>query len=140
MSRVWFGKRLFPDSAFSRLRKAFRLRTALHAKAKDESDFRFYALYDKIYRPDVLEHAYVRCRANKGAAGVDGVTFEAYGRGRWIGELAQQLREESYRPDAVRRSIFRSRTANRGLSAFRRGRGMMFSPRVGCARCACSVR
>src|ERR1035438_4550586 len=83
-----------------------RLRTALHAKAKGEPGFRFYALYDKIYRQDVLEHAYAFCRANKGAAGVDGLTFEAveaYGRGRWIGELAQQLREESYRPEAVRR-------------------------------------
>jgi group II intron reverse transcriptase/maturase len=82
------------------------LRTALHAKAKDEPDFRFYALYDKIYRLDVLEHAYDCCRANKGAAGVDGLTFadvESYGQERWIGELAQQLREESYRPDAVRR-------------------------------------
>jgi RNA-directed DNA polymerase len=83
-----------------------RLRTALHAKAKDEPGFRFYALYDKIYRQDVLDHAYACCRANKGAAGVDGLTFEAveaYGRERWIGELAQQLREESYRPEAVRR-------------------------------------
>ncbi len=83
-----------------------RLQTALHAKAKGEPDFRFYALYDKIYRLDVLTHAYDCCRANKGAAGVDGLTFEdveSYGRERWIGELAQQLREESYRPEAVRR-------------------------------------
>ena len=83
-----------------------RLQTALHAKAKDEPGFRFYALYDKIYRQDVLEHAYACCRANQGAAGVDGLTFEsveAYGREGWIGELAQQLREESYRPEAVRR-------------------------------------
>ncbi len=83
-----------------------RLQTAFHAKAKGEPEFRFYALYDKIYRQDVLEHAYACCRANKGAAGVDGLTFEAveaYGRERWIGELAQQLREESYRPEAVRR-------------------------------------
>ncbi len=83
-----------------------RLRTALHAKAKDEPGFRFYALYDKIYRQDVMEHAYACCRANKGAAGVDGLTFEeveSYGAERWIGELAQQLREESYRPEAVRR-------------------------------------
>ena len=55
-----------------------------------------------------MEHAYARCRANKGAAGVDGLTFEAveaYGRERWIGELAQQLRTESYRPEAVRRVL-----------------------------------
>ena len=83
-----------------------RLRTALHVKAKDEPEFRFYALYDKIYRQDMLEHAYACCRANKGAAGIDGLTFEeveSYGRERWIGELAQQLREENYRPEAVRR-------------------------------------
>ena len=83
-----------------------KLRTALHAKAKEEPEFRFYALYDKIYRMDVLEHAYACCRANRGAPGVDGLTFEgveAYGPERWLGELAQQLREETSRPDAVRR-------------------------------------
>src|SRR5260370_38818287 len=83
-----------------------KLRTALHAKAKEEPEFRFYALYDKIYRMDVLEHAYACCRANKGAPGVDGLTFdgvETYGRERWLGGLAQQLREGTYRPDAVRR-------------------------------------
>jgi group II intron reverse transcriptase/maturase len=83
-----------------------KLRTALHAKAKEEPEFRFYTLYDKIYRKDVLEHAYACCRANKGAPGVDGLTFEgveAYGPERWLGELAQQLREETYRPEAVRR-------------------------------------
>lgn len=83
-----------------------KLRTALHAKAKAEPEFRFYALYDKIYRPDVLAHAYACCRANKGAAGVDAQTFddiETYGRERWLGELAQALRKETYRPQAVRR-------------------------------------
>jgi RNA-directed DNA polymerase len=90
----------------STLESVQRLRTALHAKAKDEPGFRFYSLYDKIYRLDVLTYAYDCCRANKGAAGVDGLTFEdveSYGRERWIGELTQQLREESYRPEAVRR-------------------------------------
>ena len=83
-----------------------KLQTALHAKAKAEPEFRFYALYDKICRDDILAHAYACCRANKGAAGVDGQSFaevEAYGVGRWLGELAQALREESYRPEAVRR-------------------------------------
>ena len=68
-----------------------RLRTALHAKAKEEPGFRFYLLYDKVYRRDVLEHAYQSCKANKGAAGVDGVRFEdieASGAERWLGELA----------------------------------------------------
>jgi RNA-directed DNA polymerase len=87
-----------------------KLQIALHAKAKAEPEFRFYALYDKIYREDVLAHAYACCRANKGAAGVDGQSFaevEAYGVERWLGELAQALREESYRPEAVRRVFLR---------------------------------
>ena len=85
-----------------------KLQTALHAKAKAEPEFRFYALYDKIYREDILAYAYACCRANKGAAGVDGQSFkevEAYGVGKWLGELAQALREESYRPEAVRRVL-----------------------------------
>ena len=53
-----------------------KLQTALHAKAKESPDFRFYALYDKVYRKDVLAFAYERCKANGGAAGVDGQTFE----------------------------------------------------------------
>src|SRR5215469_4447354 len=83
-----------------------KLQTALHAKAKGEPRFRFYALYDKLYRTDVLEHAYACCRSNVGAPGVDGVTFtdvEAYGGERWLGELAQQLRDGTYRPGAVKR-------------------------------------
>ncbi|WP_231480571.1 group II intron reverse transcriptase/maturase [Thiomonas sp. FB-Cd] len=82
------------------------LREALHAKAKAEPEFRFYALYDKLYRADVLEHAYARCRANKGAPGVDGLTFEdvaRYGPERWLGELAQTLKDGSYRPKPIRR-------------------------------------
>ena len=79
---------------------------ALHAKAKAETDYRFYALYDKLYREDILAHAYACCRANKGAPGVDGQSFgdiEAYGVERWLGELALALREETYRPDPIRR-------------------------------------
>ncbi len=83
-----------------------KLQAALHAKAKEEPDFRFYLLYDKVYRKDVLEHAYARCKANKGAAGVDGERFEdveAYGIERWIGELAETLRKKMYQPQAVKR-------------------------------------
>ncbi len=83
-----------------------KLQTALHAKAKTETEFRFYALYDKIYREDILAHAYAQCRSNKGAPGVDGLDFsevEAYGLERWLGELAKALKEETYRPDPIRR-------------------------------------
>lgn len=72
-----------------------KLQTALHAKAKAEPGFRFYALYDKLYRQDILSHAYALCCANKGAPGVDGQEFsdvESYGEDRWPGELALALR------------------------------------------------
>ena len=83
-----------------------KLQTALHAKAKAKPAFRFYALYDKIYREDILMHAYAQCRSNKGAPGVDGQDFaqvEAYGVERWLGQLALALREETYRPEPIRR-------------------------------------
>jgi hypothetical protein len=77
-----------------------KLQMALHAKAKAEAGtgYRFYALYDKISREDILAHAYAQCRSNKGAPGVDGQDFadvEAYGVGRWLGELALALQEET---------------------------------------------
>src|ERR1700685_1604753 len=83
-----------------------KLQMALHAKAKAEAGYRFYALYDKISREDILAHAYAQCRYNKGASGVDGQGFsdvEAYGVQRWLGELAIALKEETYRPDPIRR-------------------------------------
>jgi len=83
-----------------------KLQMALHAKAKAEAGYRFYALYDKISRDDILAHAWAQCRANKGAPGSDGQDFadvEAYGAQRWLGELALALREETYRPDPIRR-------------------------------------
>src|SRR6266404_6079226 len=83
-----------------------KLQTALHAKAKAEAGYRFYALYDKIYREDILAHAWAQCRSNKGAPGVDGKDFadsEAYGVERWLGELALALKDEKYRPDPIRR-------------------------------------
>ena len=83
-----------------------KLQMALHAKAKAEAGYRFYALYDKISREDILAHAYAQCRSNRGAPGVDGQDFadiEEYGVERWLGELALALREETYRPDPIRR-------------------------------------
>jgi hypothetical protein len=83
-----------------------KLQAALHAKAKAEPGYRFYAVYDKISRADILAHAYALCRSNKGAPGVDGQDFtdvEAYGLEHWLGELAHALREETYRPDPIRR-------------------------------------
>jgi retron-type reverse transcriptase len=83
-----------------------KLQTALHAKAKGEPRFRFYALYDKVYRQDVLWAAWRRCRANGGAPGVDGQSFEhieAYGVEKWLEELAEELGKKTYQPQAVRR-------------------------------------
>ena len=83
-----------------------KLQMALHAKAKAEAGYRFYALYDKISREDILAHAYAQCRSNKGAPGVDDQEFadiEVYGVERWLGELALALRQESYRPAPIRR-------------------------------------
>jgi RNA-directed DNA polymerase len=86
--------------------KVQKLQEALHAKAKGSPGYRFYALYDKVYRRDVLEWAYVRCRANDGAPGVDRQTFEdieEYGLDRWLDELAAQLKDRTYQPHPVRR-------------------------------------
>ncbi len=83
-----------------------KLQTALHAKAKEDPSFRFYALYDKLYRADVLQYAYTCCKANQGAPGVDGVRFEdveACGLEKWLGELAQELRKETYESESIRR-------------------------------------
>jgi RNA-directed DNA polymerase len=83
-----------------------KLQTALHAKAKEASNFRFYALYDKVYRKDILAFAYQCCQANGGVAGVDGQSFadiEQYGVERWLDELAQELKSRIYRPLPVRR-------------------------------------
>lgn len=83
-----------------------KLRAALLAKAKSNPKFRFYSLYDKVYRGDVLAEAWKRCRANKGVHGVDGQTFEdieKYEVEKWLGELAEELRTKRYEPQPVRR-------------------------------------
>src|SRR5260221_7252844 len=80
--------------------KLQKLQAALHAKAKASPDQRFHALYDKVYRRDVLEHAYDCCRANGGAEGVDGQKFEdieEYGLGQWLSELAEEPPGRNYR-------------------------------------------
>ena len=86
--------------------KVLELQRALYAKAKANPAYRFYALYDKIYRKDVLLWAWSCCRANGGSAGADGQSFERIeykGVEAWLEELAQELRTKSYRPQAVRR-------------------------------------
>ena len=86
--------------------KTRKLQEALHAKAKGSPGYRFYLLYDKVHREDVLTYAYRRCKANGGAAGVDDQSFEdieADGVERWLAELAETLRKKAYRPQAVRR-------------------------------------
>ena len=86
--------------------KVGKLQTALHTKAKNSPDYRFYALYDKVYRRDVLEWALVRCLRNGGVPGVDGQSFddiEKLGRDQWLDELAAELRKGTYQPQPVRR-------------------------------------
>ena len=83
-----------------------KLQQALHGKAKESPSYRLYSLYDKIYRLDVLWHAYRVFRFNDGAPGVDGVTseeIESQGQMRWLGGLAEELRMQRYCPAPVRR-------------------------------------
>jgi RNA-directed DNA polymerase len=82
------------------------LQRKLYLKAKQEPNFRFYQLYDKVYRKDILLHAYLLCKANGGASGVDGMSFdqvEESGRQEWLDRLGKELHDKVYRPDPVRR-------------------------------------
>src|SRR6202047_5166058 len=82
------------------------LQRKLYRKAKAEPAFRFYLLYDKIYREDILRHGYALARANAGAPGTDGITFaaiEASGLDSWLAGLREELISKTYRPDPVRR-------------------------------------
>src|ERR1700682_738417 len=84
------------------------LQRKLYRKAKAEPAFRFYLLYDKIHREDILRHAYAVSRANAGAPGRYGMTFariEASGLERWLAALREELVSKTYRPDPVRRGV-----------------------------------
>ena len=86
--------------------KLRRLQEALYTKAKQEPAYRFYLLYDKVYRADSLAHAYALAKQHGGAPGVDGVTFEdsdAAGVERGLAAVQEALRTETYRPQSVRR-------------------------------------
>jgi RNA-directed DNA polymerase len=88
--------------------KLQRLQEALYTKAKQEPAYRFYLLYDKVYRPDILAHAYALSKQKGGAAGVDGVTFadiEAAGVEPWLAAVQEALRTGTYRPHPVRRVL-----------------------------------
>jgi len=85
-----------------------RLQRTLYVKAKSEPAYRFYLLYDKVYREDILLHAYRVSRAARGAPGVDGVRFEdidAAGVAEWLAGLRRALQDKTYRPDPVRRVL-----------------------------------
>ena len=86
--------------------KIRELQSKLYRKAKNEPGYRFYMLYDKIYREDILAHAYALARTNRGAPGVDGQTFErieSAGLGEWLTGIRQELRNKTYQPQPVRR-------------------------------------
>jgi RNA-directed DNA polymerase len=85
-----------------------QLQATLHTKAKEAPNYRFYSLYDKMCRRDVLTYAYLHCRQNDGVPGVNGETFdaiEASGRDRWLDALMQSLQNRTYRPSPIRRAF-----------------------------------
>jgi len=106
--RIEPERRLVEMINLARWPKVQQLREKLNGKAKAEPGFRFYLLYDKVYRKDVLEAAYAQCRSNGGAPGVDGQGFadiEAYGVERFLTEVADELKGKRYYPGPVRRVL-----------------------------------
>src|SRR5260370_23123446 len=94
--------------SLTRPSKIRELQIKLYRKAKDEPEFRFYQLYDKVYREDILNHACARARANHGAPGVDEDSVEASesrGLAEWMNGLREELRSRTYKPQPVRRVI-----------------------------------
>ena len=93
------------------------LQRKLYRKAKQDSAFRFYALYDKVYRADILSHAYRLVRANKGSAGIDGLSFEAIETGEretaFLAGLEEALRNKTYKPDPVKRVMIPKRDGSK---------------------------
>jgi RNA-directed DNA polymerase len=88
--------------------KVRRLQRKLYCKAKQEPEYRFYLLYDKVYREDTLRHAYRLVRQSGGAAGADGERLEdieSQGEENWLTRVREELREKTYRPDPVKRVI-----------------------------------
>src|ERR1700733_9530508 len=82
------------------------LQRKLYQKAKEEPNYRFYLLYDKMYREDILAHAYALAKSNQGAPGVDGTNFlgiESQGLEEWLSGVREELRDKTYQPQAVRR-------------------------------------
>ena len=100
------GEELGIDVSLETPEKIRNLQTRLYAKAKAEPSYRFYVLYDKVYRDDILAYAYRLARSNGGAPGVDRIRFEdieSAGLEEWLRGLREELRSETYKPQPVRR-------------------------------------